>query len=469
MRAPILYEVNTRAWLYELSERAGKALTLAEIPDREIERWRELGFTHIWLMGVWQVGPKAREVALRFWREYWRKEIPSREADVAGSPYAIQEYSVDAQLGEPLSLLMLKERFSRAGLRLILDFVPNHVGLDSTEPVRFPARFVHSNEPREGTFPLEARFGKRFFAHGRDPFFDPWVDTVQLDYRVAETHDAMRAVAQTASMFGDGLRCDMAMLLLPEIFEETWKKFPCHGAHQTMVNFWRKTIPAVRLLQPQVELIAEVYWDREAELQELGFDYTYNKRVCDFLLRGQEGALIEFLRKCDLNYLHRSVHFLENHDEARVASVLSWEKHKAAAALILFLPGMTLLHDGQLEGRRQFARIQVTRRAEEKRDPEVGAFYEGLLEVIQKTHVRRGKPALVFQEKLVAIRWSGPAESDFGVVNLGESPVVLDLPEDTTGEGSLLWMSGSNAVRREDGRFIIAPHGAGIVRIPTRF
>ena len=110
MLAPLLYEVNTRVWLRELSEREGRTITLAEVPDAEIERWKELGFTHIWLMGVWQVGPKAREVALRFWREHWSKGIPSSPEDVAGSPFAIEEYSIDPSIGEALSLLMLTWR-----------------------------------------------------------------------------------------------------------------------------------------------------------------------------------------------------------------------------------------------------------------------------------------------------------------------------------------------------------------------
>src|SRR5687768_8714792 len=190
MAAPVLYEVNTRVWLRELSAKEGRPVTLADVPESEIARWKELGFTHIWLMGVWQVGPKAREIALRLWRDHWGKEIDSVEADVQGSPYAIQEYAIDARVGDALGMLMLKERLGRAGLRLILDFVPNHLGIDSTEPLRFPARFVHSTESLPGTFPAEARFGKRYFAHGRDPYFEPWIDTVQLDYRVLETHHA---------------------------------------------------------------------------------------------------------------------------------------------------------------------------------------------------------------------------------------------------------------------------------------
>jgi glycosidase len=453
MPAAILYEVNTRVWLRELSEKEGRTVTLADIPESEITRWSQLGFTHIWLMGVWQVGPKAREIAVRLWREHWQQQIDSVEADVQGSPFAIEEYAVDSRLGDALSLLMLKERLGRAGLRLILDFVPNHLGIDSTEPVRFPARFVHSMDAQPGTFRAEARFGPRYFAHGRDPHFDPWIDTVQLDYRVIETHEAMRSVAQTVSVYGNGLRCDMAMLLLPEIFVETWKHFPSPAAHQTNKDFWRKTIAEVRQLQPQVELIAEVYWDREEQLQELGFDYTYNKRVCDYLVRRQDAELIQFLRSCSVGYLTRSVHFLENHDEARAASVFDLERHKLAAALILFLPGMALLHDGQLAGRKEFARIQMTKRANESGDAEIARFYEELLLKLQRTYVRRGKPSvmpLAEEATAFAVKWERGSEADVAIVNFGSESVKLQGAEVlySTGEMPRVWEGMVEVPRR---------------------
>jgi hypothetical protein len=471
MTAPILYEVNTRVWLRELSEQAGRTVTLADVPDSEIEQWQRLGFTHIWLMGVWQVGPKARDIALRIWEDNWRREIPSTADDVHGSPYAIQEYAVDVRLGDALSLLMLKERLGRAGLRLIIDFVPNHLGIDSTEPIRFPARFVHSSEPLPGTFAADARFGRRYFAHGRDPYFAPWLDTVQLDYRVQETHQAMTAVAQTASAYADGLRCDMAMLLLPEIFQATWKDFPSPGAHPTNANFWRKAISAVRQLQPQAEMIAEVYWDREEELQECGFDYTYNKRVYDYLMRGQDAELREFLQTRSPTFLRKSVHFLENHDEPRVAAQLSAERHKAAAALMLFLPGMALLHDGQLEGRRRFARIQVAKRPEEKTDPAIQAFYHELLGAIQRTHVRRGRAELLKNEgTVIAVKWQGPGrEVDLALVNLGPDEQIVPCKDPAIDgdlrSSSVLYASKGASPKRSGDGVTVPGESAVVLRV----
>ncbi len=428
-RSPILYEVNTRVWIRELRERTGRPVTLADIPEAELNHWSKMGFTHIWLMGVWQVGPEARRIALEHWQSDWKREGFSSEENVLGSPFAIQGYSVDSRLGQPLDLLLLKERFELAGLRLVLDFVPNHFGIDSVQPEHYPARFVQAQSLVAGTFRRETSFGTRFFAHGRDPYFPPWLDTVQIDYRVAEAHESMCSVAQTVSMFCHGLRCDMAMLLLPEIFQNVWGQFPSVGSHTTEKNFWRTAIPAMRSLQANVEVIAEAYWGREPELQEAGFDFTYNKTVTDHLVHGENAQLIDFLYGRPVNELRRSVHFLENHDEQRAAAAFSPRRHKMAAALILFLPGMVLLHDGQLEGRKRFARIQLDNRPTETVDAEIQGFYIHLLTFLGETSIRQGEPEMIRLAHvfgLVAILWRAPGStSDLAIVNLQNNATTI--------------------------------------------
>jgi hypothetical protein len=472
MRAPILLEIHTRAWLRELSEAAGKAVLLEDIPQSEIDGWKNLGVSHIWLMGVWQVGPAAREHALAMLGSAWN-DADIAQVDLQGSPFAIQEYSVDRRLGEPLGLLMLKERLGAAGLKLILDFVPNHFGVDAPDLYRHPSRFVQAGTIRDGVFEAETRFGKCLFAYGRDPYFPPWTDTVQLDYRQAETHEAMATLAQTVSMYGNGLRCDMAMLLLPEIFENTWKDLPPAAAPLTHASFWTEAIPKIRQLHPQVDLIAEAYWDKEAELQAAGFDYTYNKRVYDYLVPGRIRELRDFLRQCSPEYLSRSVHFLENHDEPRIASLMPLKRHKAAAALLLFLPGMAVLHDGQLEGRKLFSRIQSARRPEERPDAAVTSFYHELLSAIQKSYVRRGTPSIMETESsssMIAIEWKSPnGESDFGIVNFGAEEASFHLPsEHAPGAVSFsLTYSTEDAVSPLDlssGTLRVFPESAVIIR-----
>jgi glycosidase len=440
MSASILYEVNTRVWLRELSEKTGQPMTLANIPEGELERWKQLGFTHIWLMGVWTIGPLVREEALKQWRTAWSKEIASSEDDVQGSPYAIKDYSIDPRIGNPLEMLLLRDQLRQHGLKLILDFIPNHLGIDSEEPHNYPAHFVQSPHRVPGTFERKTKFGKRFFAHGRDPYFPPWADTVQLDYRVPETHTARTAVAQTVVVYCDGLRCDMAMLLIPEIFEKTWQDFPPSTHQPTGRNFWKSAIGHMKQMNPGADLIAEAYWGREQELQDAGFDFTYNKRVTDMLLRREYAELQEFLLGCKPEYLSKSIHFLENHDEQRIASVLPLERHKVAALLMMALPGMPLLHDGQLEGRKAFARIQMSKRPPEQPDSDLQFYYERLLLALQNTQIRKGRaeilqpaaaePGDATQKKLIIIKWTGANQLfTLVLINLGEQRARFTLED----------------------------------------
>ena len=133
MNHPLLYEINTRCWLRELSERHQRAITLATVPDAEFARWQQLGFTHIWLMGVWPTGPRARAIALNEpgLRRAYDEVLPGwRDADVGGSPYSIAAYEVMPALGGEAGLKAFRTKLHQHGMKLILDFVPNHMGID---------------------------------------------------------------------------------------------------------------------------------------------------------------------------------------------------------------------------------------------------------------------------------------------------------------------------------------------------
>ncbi|MCX8092311.1 MAG: alpha-amylase family glycosyl hydrolase, partial [Verrucomicrobiae bacterium] len=290
---PILYQINTRCWLRDLSAAHERKITLASVPDAEFTRWRELGFTHIWLMGVWTTGPKARALALsepNLLRAYDALLPDWRDADVGGSPYAIADYKVPRALGGETGLARFREKLHAHGLKLVLDFVPNHVGVDHPWLREQPELFVQSPIEREGTFAQETATGTRWIAHGRDPWFPPWIDTAQLDYRRAATRAAMLETLRAVAARCDGVRCDMAMLVLNDVFARTWQAFPC-PSETPRTEFWQEAIPAVRREHPDFLFLAEVYWDLEARLQELGFDFTYDKPLYDALVwRNAAGA-----------------------------------------------------------------------------------------------------------------------------------------------------------------------------------
>jgi glycosidase len=410
-----------------------------------------LGFTHIWLMGVWTTGPRARAISLRDpdLRAEGHRLLPDfNEEDIAGSPYAISEYTVSPSLGGEMALKAFRQRLAEAGLKLVLDFVPNHVGLDHPWVVEHPGFFVSCDNEAEGTFLQMTAKGPYRLAHGRDPFFPPWVDTVQLDYRQAATRAAMLKELKRVAAQCDGVRCDMAMLVLNEVFAQTWRRFPALCPQPT-AEFWSEAIAAVRAEQPGFLFIAETYWDLQEPLQALGFDFTYYKELYDAVVRREFDWLQRRLHQPGPPFLRRCVHFLENHDEPRIASLLSSGEQRAAAVLLLSLPGMRLLHEGQLAGARRPVPVHLRRRPAD-RDPDIAAFYERLLQALRGTGVGCGtvellRPFLGPNETaastgVVGVQWQAkPDAFDLALVNLNPMPAKGRVLMKVEGLGARRW------------------------------
>ena len=422
----LLHEINTRCWLRELSIAAGQPIDLARVPEAVVADWRRLGFTHIWLMGVWRTGPRSRAAFLHQpdTRRRLAEILPDwTEADVPGSPYAIAAYRVAEALGGEAGLAAFRAQLHRHDLRLVLDFVPNHTGLDHPWLEERPQLFVQGRPGSAESFLRETREGPRWLAHGKDPWFPAWIDTAQLDFRHAATRGAARETLRSVAARCDGVRCDMAMLVLNDIFAPTWKEHP-PARDETGEEFWAEAIRAVQAEQgAEFQFIAEAYWDLEARLQSLGFDFTYHKRVLDHLVAREPRALLETLAKHDHAFLSRSMHFLENHDEARIASRLSLAEHRAAALLTLALPGLPLLHEGQLGGARLHTPVQLARRPRETSSREIEAMYGALLAARRESLVGRGTLELRAREEgVVAIHWSGEGRAEVAVINLSALP-----------------------------------------------
>jgi glycosidase len=391
-RHPTVFEINTWVWLAELGRRAGRALTLADVPQAEIERLAACGFDAVWLMGVWERSPAARAVSRSHagWLEEYRRLLPDLdERDIVGSPYAIKGYRVEPSFGGDEELGHLRRRLASAGMKLILDFVPNHTALDHPWLASHPERFVRGGEADierapQNYFRLEADLNERVFAparvfaHGRDPYFDGWPDTVQLDYRRRATREAMTAELLSIADRCDGARCDMAMLLTNDVFRRTWGgEFDEPG-----VEFWPGAVAEVKARHPEFALLAEVYWDMEYELQRQGFDYTYDKRLYDRLREADASAVNGHLR-ADMNFQERLVRFVENHDEPRAAHEFPAPRWAAASTVALTLPGLRLLHEGQLEGRQQKLSVHLGRRPDEEPDARAAGHYRRLLAALR--------------------------------------------------------------------------------------
>ena len=382
-------------------------------------------------MGVWTTSEPSRDQALASseLRDWYDRVLPDWEPeDVAGSPYAIREYNVPSELGGNEGLAEIRRRLNERGISLILDFVPNHVGLDHSWLTFWPELFMPGRPGSVEAFKFASQDGDHWIAHGKDPYFPPWFDTAQLDYRRADTHRAMLETLRLVASQCDGVRCDMAMLILFDVFRRTWKNTLC-TAEETSRDFWTDAIPAIKKLHPDFTFIAEAYWDLEKELQRIGFDFTYDKWLYDHLMNDASDAAHDHLTKADRPFVSRSVHFLENHDEGRIAAKLNWEKHKAASVLNLCLPGMRLVHEGQLTGAKIHIPVQLSRRPDEDEDETISAHYEWLLKAIKATAVGHGEgivltpfPAWSTNEThrhIIAVQWQqSPEEFDIMVVNL---------------------------------------------------
>lgn len=406
-RHPLLYQVNTRVWLTELARGLGRATTLDDIPDSELDRLARRGFDWIWFLSVWQTGLASQHISRTTpeWRHEFEETLPDlRDEDIPGSGFAITGYTAHESLGGDAALARLRTRLRKRGLRLMLDFVPNHLALDHPWVEAHPEYFVSGTEHDLARAPMnytwvKRRQGDRLLAHGRDPYFPGWSDTLQLNYGNPATQQAMIAELLRIAGQCDGLRCDMAMLVLPEVFERTWGL--------SAKPFWPEATRRVREKVPGFCFLAEVYWDMEWTLQQQGFDYTYDKRLYDRLRDGQARPVREHFQ-AGLEFQNKLARFIENHDEPRAAATFPPGQHEAAAVITYLAPGLRFFHQGQLEGRRRRISPHLGRAPEEPVDEAIRQFYDRLLEVLRQPALHQGK----WQLLECVSPWAGNGSSD---------------------------------------------------------
>jgi hypothetical protein len=387
---PVIYEINTWVWLRELARKYQRPVNLTTVPPEEWEAIAAYGFDAVWFMGVWERSPAGIEISMRNpgLLEDFRRALPDFSAeDNVGSPYCVRRYVVDDHLGGPQGLAEARKMLRERGLRLILDFVPNHVAPDHPWVFEHPEYFVQGSADEAKNDPFSfIEAGGQVFACGRDPYFPAWPDVLQLNaFQPGLREAVIETVADIAEQC-DGIRCDMAMLLLNNIFERTWG---ARAGNRPADDYWTTVIPAIKAKQPEFRFIAEAYWDLEWELQQQGFDACYDKQLYDRMEHGDaENVRLHLL--ADSSYQEGMVRFIENHDEPRAAAAFPDGKGRAAAVAILTLPGVRLLHEGQFEGRKVRLPVFLSRRPAEPIDPDLAAFYQHLLRETSRDVFRTG-------------------------------------------------------------------------------
>ena len=356
--------------------------TMQNFTAKALEQIKSLGCTHIWYTGIIEHASKT---------DYSAYGIPVDNPDVvkgeAGSPYAIRDYyDVDPDLAkDPTKRIhefeLLVERTHKAGLKVIIDFVPNHVarqyhsdakpagvrdlGEDDNTSCSFspdnnfyylPAESLHlDNIPSGGSYievPARAT-GNDIFSSW--PSKNDWYETVKLNYGIdylggrqghfsptPDTwHKMLHILLYWAAKGIDGFRCDMAEMV--------------------PVEFWEWALPQVKASYPDIIFIAEVYNPELYRdfIHRGHFDYLYDKvGLYDTLLSVCRGHSTQSITACwqavdDIR--GQMLNFLENHDEQRLASDFLLGDAKAALPALLvssLMPCPFMLYFGQELGER---------------------------------------------------------------------------------------------------------------------
>ncbi len=428
---PTLYQINTRVRLRQLCEQLNRPTTLDDFSDTELDEWVSLGFDWVYLLGVWETGLLGQSVSRSHpgWRREYEELLSDlQEEDICGSCFAITRYCVSERLGGNDSLRRFRRRLQQRGLKLMLDFVPNHTALDCPWIEEHPDFYIeatlsHLEQENLNYVQIPVAGKNRVFAHGRDPYFPGWPDTLQLNYNNPAVPQRMLQELFKIAQLCDGVRCDMAMLILPEIFQRTWG--------MTTELFWPQAIHQIRKQHQDFVFMAEVYWGLEWELQQQGFDFAYDKKLYDRLHYQQADQVLQHFW-AEMDYQNKLARFLENHDEPRAAATFPLGVHQAAAILTYLCPGLRFFHEGQLEGRTKKISVHLHRGSQQLSDPTLTAFYQQLLACLRLPVVRQGTWKLLECQSawadnltfhhFIAFHWYTEEQQLLIVVNYADHP-----------------------------------------------
>jgi hypothetical protein len=380
---PHLLQINTWVWLERLSRQAGRPVQLGDVADEHWDRLQGQGFDLVYLLGVWQRSSAGRRLFRTDAKAFagFDAALPAWTVEnIVGSPFSITAYAPDARIGDWDQIDAVRDRLAARGMGLILDFIPNHVGPDHPWVTDAPDRLIcgrladFKRDPSAFIL-VEPQDGAPYFvARGRDPYFAPWADTAQIDHFSPAARTAMIESLRSIAAHCDGLRCDMAMLVLNDVFAKTWSHL-LDGRPVPATEFWSDAVGA---LPKDFIWIAEAYWGLEAPLQALGFSYTYDKCLYDDLLAADAGRTRAHLGG-DSAAQSRMARFIENHDEPRACAHFGRDRVPGLTAVIATLPGLRFFHDGQFEGRRIHVPMPLDRAADEPADAALQAICARIL------------------------------------------------------------------------------------------
>ncbi len=390
---PHLYEINTWAWLEQLSAGLGRRITLANVPDGEWSAIARLGFDAVWLMGVWRRSAESRRIAVEDPANFagYNEALPGWKADdIIGSPYAVTQYVPDARIGTWESLDRVRGKLRALGMGLFLDFVGNHTALDHPWTREHPEYYVRGTQQDfeqnpSSFFLIDSPKRAYYAALAKDPYYPPWKDVAQLNHFQPAMRAAQLADLRTIASHCDGVRCDMAMLHLSDIFASIWSPL-LNDEKPPTKEFWTEAHETV----PDLVLLAEAYWGTEPRLLNMGFSFAYDKELYDAVRDARAGDVRARVGP-DENYQGHLARFLENHDEPRRAAIFGNERLRAAGTLMGTLPGMRFYYQGEFEGLKIRLPITLRKPAKELPDPASVAFFQKFLGITHEEIFHSGR------------------------------------------------------------------------------
>jgi glycosidase len=390
----VLLAKSTFVWLDQLSKKYERDITtLDQIPDEELDRLADWGFTGLWLIGLWE-----RSTASQRLKEWMGNP------DAAASAYSLYDYEIAHELGGQGAYDNLKARAWDRGIRLASDMVPNHVGLFSKWMVEHPEWFIQSDHPPfpaytfDGgnlsdddsiTVQIEDGYWEhrdaavvfkrtdnnsgdtRYIYHGNDGTSMPWNDTAQLNYMLPEVREAVIQTILHVARMSPIIRFDAAMTLSKKHYQRLWFPQPGDGgaipsrAEQGLTRegfdahmpeeFWREVVDRVQEEVPDTLLLAEAFWLMEGYfVRTLGMHRVYNSAFMN-MLKMEENLNYRQTIKNVLEFspevLKRFVNFMNNPDEdTAVAQFGKGDKYIGVAVLMSTMPGLPMFGHGQMEG-----------------------------------------------------------------------------------------------------------------------
>jgi len=459
---PKIYEINTWSWLNKLSDIYGHNINLENIPVDNIDKVLNK-FDAVWTMGVWERSPKGRKIAINDegLQEEYRKALRYfNTEDVVGSPYSIFYYHIDSHLGGIKGMESFRNELRQRGIRLILDYVPNHVAIDHIWTLEKSDLFISGTLQDLMTKPYEYfSIGKKVYAYGRDPNFPPWTDTVQIN---AFSEDARTKAISTLLSIAeqcDGVRCDMAMLVTNEVFSKTWAE---KVGDIPKIDFWEEVIPIIKEKYPDFLFIAEVYWGMEWKLQQQGFDYCYDKTLYDRLRNDNAQKIISHIQ-AEWDYQIKLLRYIENHDEERAVNVFGEEASLAAAVLIMTLPGACLIYEGQMDGNEIKLPIQLGKNPMETPNLKISVFYDKFLNIISYIEKDKAKWSICEVNQIeyadssfnniISYVWETSQKTFLIVVNYSINPAKAHIKIKDKKYGSSQW-SFKDLIRDEEFQYL---------------